>query len=141
MAPLRSFVAEPLRFGRLFLAGDAGHIVPPTGAKGLNLAATDVKFLSGALVEHYRERSDAALEHYSERCLRRVWRAERFSWWFTALTHRFDDVGSMGAKLQGAELDYLLHSEAGLRTIAENYVGLPLDFGSPGEAHPPLRKP
>jgi p-hydroxybenzoate 3-monooxygenase len=141
MAPLRSFVAEPLRFGRLFLAGDAGHIVPPTGAKGLNLAATDVKFLSGALVEHYRERSDAALEHYSERCLRRVWRAERFSWWLTALTHRFDDEGSMGPKLQRAELDYLLHSEAGLRTIAENYVGLPLDFGSAGEAHPRLRKP
>jgi p-hydroxybenzoate 3-monooxygenase len=130
IAPLRSFVAEPLRFGRLFLAGDAGHIVPPTGAKGLNLAATDVKLLSSALIEHYRERSDAGVENYSARCLRRIWRAERFSWWFTTLTHRFDDDGAIGAKLQRAELDYLLHSEAGLRTIAENYVGLPLDFGA-----------
>ena len=130
IAPLRSFVAEPLRFGRLFLAGDAGHIVPPTGAKGLNLAATDVKFLANALTEHYHDRSDAGIEQYSERCLRRIWRAERFSWWFTALTHRFSDEGPMAAKLQRAELDYLLHSEAGLRTIAENYVGLPLDFGA-----------
>ena len=130
IAPLRSFVAEPLRFGRLFLAGDAGHIVPPTGAKGLNLAATDVKYLASALIEHYRERSDAGIDHYSERCLRRIWRAERFSWWFTTLTHRFPDDGPIAAKLQAAELDYLLHSEAGLRTIAENYVGLPLDFGA-----------
>jgi p-hydroxybenzoate 3-monooxygenase len=130
IAPLRSFVAEPLRFGRLFLAGDAGHIVPPTGAKGLNLAATDVKLLAGALIEHYQEKSDAGIEHYSERSLRRIWRAERFSWWFTALTHRFEDEATIGAKLQRAELDYLLHSEAGLRTLAENYVGLPLDFGS-----------
>jgi p-hydroxybenzoate 3-monooxygenase len=130
VAPLRSFVAEPLRFGRLFLAGDAGHIVPPTGAKGLNLAATDVKLLATALIEHYGERSDAGVDAYSERCLRRIWRAERFSWWFTALTHTFPDDGPIGAKLQHAELDYLLHSEAGLRTIAENYVGLPLDFPS-----------
>jgi p-hydroxybenzoate 3-monooxygenase len=130
IAPLRSFVAEPLRFGRLFLAGDAGHIVPPTGAKGLNLAATDVKLLASALIEHYRDRSDSGLERYSERCLRRIWRAERFSWWFTTLTHRFDDEGTIGAKLQAAELDYLLSSEAGRRTLAENYVGLPLDFGS-----------
>jgi p-hydroxybenzoate 3-monooxygenase len=129
IAPLRSFVAEPLRFGRLFLAGDAGHIVPPTGAKGLNLAATDVKFLASALIELYRERSEAGIERYSERCLRRIWRAERFSWWFTMLTHRFPDDGPIAVKLQQAELDYLLHSEAGLRTIAENYVGLPLDFG------------
>src|SRR5580765_5227978 len=130
IAPLRSFVAEPLRFGRLFLAGDAGHIVPPTGAKGLNLAATDVKLLAGALIEHHQEKSDAGIEHYSERSLRRIWRAERFSWWFTALTHRFEDEATIGAKLQRAELDYLLHSDAGLRTLAENYVGLPLDFGS-----------
>jgi len=130
IAPLRSFVAEPLRFGRLFLAGDAGHIVPPTGAKGLNLAATDVKLLSSALIEHYRDHSAAGIDHYSEQCLRRIWRAERFSWWFTALTHRFEDEATIGAKLQRAELDYLLHSEAGLRTLAENYVGLPLDFGS-----------
>ena len=130
IAPLRSFVAEPLRFGRLFLAGDAGHIVPPTGAKGLNLAATDVKLLASALIEHYEEKTDAGVEHYSDRSLRRIWRAERFSWWFTALTHRFEDETTIGAKLQRAELDYLLHSEAGLRTLAENYVGLPLDFGS-----------
>jgi p-hydroxybenzoate 3-monooxygenase len=130
IAPIRSFVAEPLRFGRLFLAGDAGHIVPPTGAKGLNLAATDVKFLASALIAHYRDRDDAGIEHYSETCLRRIWRAERFSWWFTMLTHRFIDDGPIGAKLQRAELDYLLHSDAGLRTIAENYVGLPLDFGT-----------
>jgi p-hydroxybenzoate 3-monooxygenase len=130
IAPLRSFVAEPLRFGRLFLAGDAGHIVPPTGAKGLNLAATDVKLLSSALIEFYRDRSPAGLDGYSEACLRRIWRAERFSWWFTMLTHRFPDDGPITAKLQRAELDYVLHSDAGLRTIAENYVGLPLDFGA-----------
>jgi p-hydroxybenzoate 3-monooxygenase len=132
IAPLRSFVAEPLRFGRMFLAGDAGHIVPPTGAKGLNLAATDVKYLAAALIEHYQERSDAGLDAYSERCLRRVWRAERFSWWFTSLMHRFPDAGPIGAKLQDAELDYLFHSEHAARTVAENYVGLPLDFGEGG---------
>jgi p-hydroxybenzoate 3-monooxygenase len=131
IAPLRSFVCEPLRWGRLFLAGDAGHIVPPTGAKGLNLAATDVKYLSGALMEHYQERSDAGLDAYSERCLRRIWRAERFSWWFTSLMHRFPDDGPIGARLQDAELDYLFHSEHAQRTLAENYVGLPLDFGEP----------
>jgi p-hydroxybenzoate 3-monooxygenase len=129
IAPLRSFVAEPLRFGRLFLAGDAGHIVPPTGAKGLNLAATDVKYLASALIEHYQSRSDAGLDSYSTRCLRRVWRAERFSWWFTSLMHRFPDGGPIGAKLQDAELDYIFHSEHAARTVAENYVGLPLDFG------------
>ncbi|MFO7324722.1 MAG: 4-hydroxybenzoate 3-monooxygenase [Pseudomonadota bacterium] len=129
IAPLRSFVAEPLRFGRLFLAGDAGHIVPPTGAKGLNLAATDVKYLSSALIEYFKEGSSAGIDHYSGRCLRRVWRAERFSWWFTNLLHKFPDEGPIAAKFQLAELDYLLNSEAGLRTIAENYVGLPLDFG------------
>jgi p-hydroxybenzoate 3-monooxygenase len=129
VAPLRSFVAEPLRFGRLFLAGDAGHIVPPTGAKGLNLAASDVKFLSDALIEHYRDKSERGLDTYSERCLRRVWRAERFSWWFTSLTHRFPDEGAIAEKLQLAELDYVFHSEAAARTMAENYVGLPLDFG------------
>jgi p-hydroxybenzoate 3-monooxygenase len=129
IAPLRSFVTEPLRFGRMFLAGDAGHIVPPTGAKGLNLAATDVKYLSSAFVEYYRDRSEAGLDSYSQRCLRRIWRAERFSWWFTMLMHRFPDDGPIVAKFQQAELDYLMHSESGLRTIAENYVGLPLDFG------------
>jgi p-hydroxybenzoate 3-monooxygenase len=129
VAPLRSFVAEPMRFGRLFLAGDAAHIVPPTGAKGLNLAATDVKFLSEALIQHYQERSDEGINGYSQRCLRRIWRAERFSWWFTSLMHRFTPDSSIEARLQLAELDYLVNSEAALRTLAENYVGLPLDFG------------
>jgi p-hydroxybenzoate 3-monooxygenase len=128
IAPLRSFVTEPLRFGRLFLAGDAGHIVPPTGAKGLNLAATDVKYLTDAFVGFYQEKSEAGIDGYSQRCLKRIWRAERFSWWFTSIMHNFPDGGAINAKLQEAELDYLMHSEAGLRTIAENYVGLPLDF-------------
>ena len=126
IAPLRSFVAEPMRFGRLFLAGDAAHIVPPTGAKGLNLAASDVKYLSSALVEHYRERSDAGLDHYSDRALRRVWKAERFSWWFTQLMHQFPGDGPIGQKLQEAELDYLVNSRAASMALAENYVGLPL---------------
>lgn len=130
IAPLRSFVTEPMRFGRMFLAGDAAHIVPPTGAKGLNLAASDVKYLFNALREHYAEGSEAGLDAYSERALARVWRAERFSWWFTQLMHRFPDDGPIVEKFQRAELDYLLHSEAGLRTLAENYVGLPLDFAS-----------
>lgn len=129
IAPLRSFVTEPLRFGRMFLAGDAGHIVPPTGAKGLNLAATDVKYLSEALTEFYRDHSEAGLDSYSPRALARIWRAERFSWWFTQLMHRFPDDAPITAKLQEAELDYLMHSESGQRMIAENYVGLPLDFG------------
>ena len=129
IAPLRSFVTEPLRFGRLFLAGDAGHIVPPTGAKGLNLAATDVKYLSRALIEFYADKSEAGIDDYSCKCLNRIWRAERFSWWFTTLMHRFPDDGAIVAKFQQAELDYLTHSEAGQKTIAENYVGLPLDFG------------
>ena len=126
IAPLRSFVAEPMRFGRLFLAGDAAHIVPPTGAKGLNLAAADVGLLARALAEHYRERSDAGIDAYSERCLRRVWRAERFSWWFTSLMHRFPETGAFGQKMQLAELDYLVHSRAASTALAENYVGLPL---------------
>ncbi len=114
----------------MFLAGDAGHIVPPTGAKGLNLAATDVKYLAGALIEYYRDRSEAGIDGYSQRCLKRIWRGERFSWWFTHLMHRFPDSGAIGARFQRAELDYLLHSTAGQRSIAENYVGLPLDFGA-----------
>ena len=129
IAPLRSFVTEPMRFGRMFLAGDAAHIVPPTGAKGLNLAATDVKFLSSALIEFYQEKSEAGIDGYSERCLRRIWRAERFSWWFTGLMHRFPENGEIGQKFQEAELDYLINSEAGSRSVAENYVGLPLNFG------------
>ena len=132
IAPLRSFVTEPMRFGTLFLAGDAAHIVPPTGAKGLNLAATDVKYLSDALIEACVEKSKVGIDHYSTRCLARIWRAERFSWWFTSLMHRFPDHGDIGQKFQEAELDYLVHSEAGARSVAENYVGLPLDFGWKG---------
>jgi p-hydroxybenzoate 3-monooxygenase len=127
IAPLRSFVAEPMRFGSMFLAGDAAHIVPPTGAKGLNLAASDVRFLSRALVEHYRDRSSEGIDRYSERCLARVWKAERFSWWFTSLMHKFPDTGAIGQRLQRAELDYLVRSQAATTAMAENYVGLPFD--------------
>jgi p-hydroxybenzoate 3-monooxygenase len=123
---LRSVVVEPMRRGRLFLAGDAAHIVPPTGAKGLNLAATDVKYLSAALIEHYKEKSSAGIDHYSEKCLRRVWKAERFSWWFTSLMHKVPDTGEFGQKVQDAELDYLVSSRAASTALAENYVGLPL---------------
>ena len=126
IAPLRSFVAEPMRFGRLFLAGDAAHIVPPTGAKGLNLAASDVKYLSSGIIEYYRERSSTGIDHYSERALRRVWKAERFSWWFTQLMHQFPGEGPIAQKLQEAELDYLVNSRAASTALAENYVGLPL---------------
>jgi len=124
IAPLRSFVAEPMRFGALFLAGDAAHIVPPTGAKGLNLAASDVQYLSRALAEYYAEKSRAGLEHYSERALARVWKAERFSWWMTMLMHRLSD-NSFDHKIQLAELDYLFRSQAAATAFAENYVGLP----------------
>lgn len=126
IAPLRSFVAEPMRFGRMFLAGDAAHIVPPTGAKGLNLAATDVKYLSSAFIEYYAERSNAGIDHYSQLCLQRIWKGERFSWWFTSLMHRFPDGGAIGQKLQDAELAYLVQSKAASTALAENYVGLPL---------------
>ncbi|MDR7028510.1 4-hydroxybenzoate 3-monooxygenase [Rhizobium rosettiformans] len=125
IAPLRSFVAEPMRFGRLFLVGDAAHIVPPTGAKGLNLAASDVHYLIGALLEHYQEKSDAGLDSYSERALKRVWKAVRFSWSMTTLLHRFPDTGDFGQKIQEAELDYLMHSRAASTAMAENYLGLP----------------
>ncbi|MBA4214592.1 MAG: 4-hydroxybenzoate 3-monooxygenase [Polaromonas sp.] len=129
IAPLRSFVAEPMRFGRMFLAGDAAHIVPPTGAKGLNLAASDVKYLSSAFIDHYIEKSNAGIDNYSQQALARVWRAERFSWWLTSLMHQFPDTAGFGQKVQEAELDYLVNSEALSRSLAENYVGLPLDFG------------
>jgi len=125
IAPLRSFVAEPMRFGRLFLAGDAAHIVPPTGAKGLNLAASDVRYLFDGLVEHYRAGRAVGLDAYSERALKRIWKAERFSWWMTTLLHRFPDNGPFGEKMQQAELDYLFSSRAALTALAENYVGLP----------------
>ena len=125
IAPLRSFVFEPMRHGRLFLAGDAAHIVPPTGAKGLNLAASDVHYLFDAITTFYRSGSQAGLEGYSASALARVWKAERFSWWFTSLMHRFPDTDAFGRKMQIAELDYLRHSKAGAAAVAENYVGLP----------------
>lgn len=125
IAPLRSFVAEPMRFGRLFLAGDAAHIVPPTGAKGLNLAASDVRYLFDALREHYHDRSDAGLDAYSARALARVWKAERFSWWMTNLLHHFPGKDGFDQRIQQAEFDYLMQSRAAGVTIAENYVGLP----------------
>jgi p-hydroxybenzoate 3-monooxygenase len=128
IAPLRSFVAEPMRFGRLFLAGDAAHIVPPTGAKGLNLAAADVGYLARAFAEHYAEKSDAGIDAYSQRCLRRIWRAERFSWWLTSLMHKFPDTGAFGQRMQAAELDYLVRSTAASTAMAENYVGLPMEY-------------
>jgi p-hydroxybenzoate 3-monooxygenase len=125
IAPLRSFVAEPMRYGRLFLAGDAAHIVPPTGAKGLNLAASDVYYLSEALVEYYTERRSSGLDDYSRKALRRVWRAERFSWWMTTLLHFFPEDGEFGERIKLAELDYITSSPIASAAIAENYVGTP----------------
>jgi len=124
---MRSFVVEPMQYGRLFLAGDAAHIVPPTGAKGLNLAAADVRVLARALVAHYREARGDLLEQYSATALRRVWRAEHFSWWMTSMLHRFHDDTPFHHRLQLAELDYVTRSHAKATTLAENYVGLPLD--------------
>jgi p-hydroxybenzoate 3-monooxygenase len=125
IAPLRSFVAEPMRFGKMFLAGDAAHIVPPTGAKGLNLAASDVHYLSQALREFYDEKSAAGLDAYSAKALARVWKAVRFSWWMTSMLHKFPDTGEFGARIQLAELDYLVSSQAAATSLSENYVGLP----------------
>jgi p-hydroxybenzoate 3-monooxygenase len=125
IAPLRSFVTEPMRFGRMFLAGDAAHIVPPTGAKGLNLAASDVHYLSGALREFYNEKSSAGIDNYSAQALKRVWKATRFSWWMTTMLHQFPDQGEFGARIQLAELDYLVNSKAASTSLSENYVGLP----------------
>ncbi len=125
IAPLRSFVAEPMRYGNLFLAGDAAHIVPPTGAKGLNLAASDVYYLWQALLEFYREQSRAGLDAYSSRALQRVWKAERFSWWMTSLLHLFPESSGFDQKIQRAELEYLVSSRAAKTALAENYVGLP----------------
>jgi len=125
IAPLRSFVAEPMRFGRLFLAGDAAHIVPPTGAKGLNLAASDIHYLSQAFREFYGERSSAGIDAYSAKALARVWKAERFSWWMTSMLHRFPDTDAFTARIQVAELNYLIASEAATASLSENYVGLP----------------
>jgi len=122
---MRSFVAEPMRHGNLFLAGDAAHIVPPTGAKGLNLAVADVRVLAKALVDFYSRRSDAGLRAYSATCLERVWRAEHFSWWMTAMLHRFPDDDSFHRRLQRAQLEYVVSSRAAAASLAENYVGLP----------------
>lgn len=127
IAPLRSFVVEPMQYGRMFLVGDAAHIVPPTGAKGLNLAASDVNTLFRILEKFYHEGRSDLLERYSAICLRRVWKAERFSWWMTSLLHRFPGTDDFGRRMQQTELDYYVGSEAGLRTIAENYVGLPYE--------------
>jgi p-hydroxybenzoate 3-monooxygenase len=125
IAPLRSFVAEPIRFGQLFLAGDAAHIVPPTGAKGLNLAASDVYYLWQAFAEFYGANSMAGLDGYSDRALARVWQAERFSWWMTRLLHRFPEDSGFDQKVRRAELEYLARSEAAQAVLAVNYVGLP----------------
>ncbi|WP_245100768.1 4-hydroxybenzoate 3-monooxygenase [Acinetobacter nosocomialis] len=128
IAPLRSFVTEPMRFGKLFLAGDAAHIVPPTGAKGLNLAASDIAYLSNALIEYFAEGSEQGINEYSEKCLQRVWKAERFSWWMTHLLHRFETESEFDHKIKQAELSYVLGSIAGKTTLAENYVGLPYEI-------------
>jgi p-hydroxybenzoate 3-monooxygenase len=127
VAPLRSFVAEPMRWGRLFLTGDAAHIVPPTGAKGLNLAVADVRLLADALARHHRGGDDRGLEGYSAQALARVWKVERFSWWLTTLTHRFPDMDAFARRMQWAELQYLRQSTAAQAVFAENYVGLAPD--------------
>lgn len=127
IAPLRSFVVEPMQYGRLFLLGDAAHIVPPTGAKGLNLAASDVSTLFRILLKVYREGRLDLLEKYSAICLRRVWKAERFSWWMTSMLHQFPQADDFSQRIAESELDYFIHSQAGRKTIAENYVGLPYE--------------
>jgi len=129
IAPLRSFVAEPMRHGGLFLAGDAAHIVPPTGAKGLNLAIADVQLLAHAFGAYYQDRNSVLIDSYSERCLKRVWKVERFSWSLSRLMHQFPASGLFERRMQQAEFDYIVNSEAASRSIAENYVGLPLDLG------------
>jgi len=125
IAPLRSFVAEPMRYGNLFLAGDAAHIVPPTGARGLNSAASDIYYLYHALVDHYRKRDDSGLDGYSQKALARVWKGQRFSWWMTTLLHRFPDSSAFERRLQATDLAYLFSSQKALASLAENYVGLP----------------
>jgi len=127
IAPLRSFVAEPLRYGNLFLAGDAAHIVPPTGAKGLNLAASDIRYLSRAFIEFFKEKSSAGIDFYSQKALSRIWKGERFSWWMSMLLHQFPENSSFDKKIQETEFNYLKSSEAAQRVLAENYVGLSYD--------------
>ncbi len=125
IAPLRSFVAEPMRYGSMFLAGDAAHIVPPTGARGLNSAASDIYYLYHALLDHYEKDDDTGLENYSDKALARVWKGQRFSWWMTTLLHRFPENSSFDNQLQQTELEYLFSSKKALASLAENYVGLP----------------
>ena len=125
IAPLRSFVAEPMRYGKLFLAGDAAHIVPPTGARGLNSAASDIYYLYHGMVDHYLKGSDEGLDAYSQKALARVWKAQRFSWWMTTLLHNFPDAIAYDGKLQETDLEYLLSSDAAMASLAENYTGLP----------------
>ncbi|MGH9496733.1 MAG: 4-hydroxybenzoate 3-monooxygenase [Candidatus Sulfotelmatobacter sp.] len=127
IAGMRSFVVEPMQYGRLFLAGDAAHIVPPTGAKGLNLAVADVRVLANALAEFYHSGSHMLLDHYSETCLRRVWKVQRFSWWMTSMLHRFDSENAFDQRRQLGELDYVTSSRAASQSLAENYVGLPME--------------
>jgi p-hydroxybenzoate 3-monooxygenase len=127
ITPMRSFVTEPMQYGRLFLAGDAAHIVPPTGAKGMNLAAADVRVLSMALGEFYRSGSTQRLQRYSQLCLRRIWKAQRFSWWMTSMLHRFEHHTPFEQRVQQAELDYVCGSPIGAKSLAENYVGLPFE--------------
>jgi p-hydroxybenzoate 3-monooxygenase len=127
VTPMRSFVADPMRYGNLFLAGDAAHIVPPTGAKGLNLAAADVRVLAHAFVSHYRSGTDELLSEYSAKCLRRTWKAQRFSWWMTSMLHRCGNKTDFDYRRQLAELDYITSSRAGMTSLAENYVGLPIN--------------
>ena len=126
LAPMRSFVVEPMQYGRLFLAGDAAHIVPPTGAKGMNLAVADVSVLARALTAFFTSGREDLLEQYSATCLARVWRAEHFSWWMTSMLHRFPDGDTFQHKLQRSQLDYVVSSRAAATSLAENYVGLPL---------------
>ena len=127
VAQMRSFVAEPMQHGRLFLAGDSAHIVPPTGAKGMNLAFADVRVLSRAIAAFYRNGATDLLESYSQTCLRRVWKAQRFSWWMTRLMHLFPEETPFDRRRQIAELDYVASSEAAAKSLAENYVGLPIE--------------
>ena len=124
---MRSFVADPMQYGKLFLLGDAAHIVPPTGAKGLNLAIADVRVLTRALVDYYRSRDRSGLGRYTERCLKRVWRVQRFSWWMTSMFHRFPEEDGFSDRIHLAELDYVTSSRPAAASLAENYVGLPFD--------------
>ena len=130
ITPMRSFVIEPMQFGKMFLAGDAAHIVPPTGAKGLNLAVADVRVLARAFADFYSAGRTRLLEEYSRTCLRRVWKVQRFSWWMTSMLHLFDGDNAFDQRRQLAELDYVTSSRAASQSLAENYVGLPMDWGS-----------